>query len=53
MHANLPVYLEPVEPVAAAPQVTVEELYLDAMFAIPSAVISPPKSIAIPFHTPA
>ena len=33
-----------------APTVEVEELYLDAMFAVPSVNVSPPKSLQVPYQ---
>ena len=50
VNTPLSVFAQPVAAAAAAPKVTVDELYLDAMFAVPSAPIAPPKSIQIPFQ---
>ena len=44
--ARLPV----VDAAALAPRVEVEELYLDAMFAVPSVNVSPPKSLQVPYQ---
>ena len=44
--ARLPV----VAAAALAPTVEVEELYLDAMFAVPSVNVSPPKSLQVPYQ---
>ena len=43
-------YVTPVAAAAYAPLVEVQELYLDTMFAVPSAVIAPPKSLQIPYQ---
>ena len=47
----VPGYVPPVAAVTAAPQVTVEDIYIDAMFAIPSQVLGVPRSIQVPWHT--
>ena len=40
----------PAAAVTAAPQVTVEDIYIDAMFAIPSQVLGVPRSIQVPWQ---
>ena len=46
----VPGYVPPVAAVTAAPQVTVEDIYIDAMFAIPSQVLGVPRSIQVPWQ---
>jgi hypothetical protein len=46
----VPGYVAPVAAAAGAPTVVVEELFLDAMFAIPSVPIPAPRSFQIPFQ---
>eukprot|EP01048_Picozoa_sp_COSAG05_P004531 COSAG05_NODE_248_length_12946_cov_85.003737_6_plen_509_part_00 len=39
-----------IAPAARAPNVEVEELYLDAMFAVPSVSVPPPTSLQVPYQ---
>ena len=47
---QLTAYVPPVAAVTDEPTVLIDELYLDAMYAVPSEAIRPPKSIQIPFQ---
>ena len=46
----VPGYVTPIAATALPPTVVIEELFLDAMFAIPSVPIPAPKSFQIPFQ---
>ena len=39
-----------IDPATRAPDVEVEELYLDAMFAVPSVTVPPPTSLQVPYQ---
>ena len=49
-NVNVPVYIQPVERVTAAPKVTINELFLDCMYAVPSVRVPPPVSMQIPYQ---
>ena len=43
-------FVTPIQAVTDAPKVTVKDLYLDAMFAVPSVPMPPPTSMQVPFQ---
>ena len=49
-NVNVPVYIQPVERVTAAPKVTINELFLDCMYAVPAVPVPPPVSMQIPYQ---
>ena len=48
--ARMCTHVPEVAAVVAAPKVQIEEIYIDAMFAVPAVAVPPPSSLQVPFQ---